>query len=76
MIGNPRSGTSLLRLMLNNHPFISVPPECGFVVWLYEKYKNEKFVNKKLINNFIIDLLGCKKFETWGLSKSEIVKCN
>ena len=40
VIGSPRSGTTLLRLMLNKNVKLSVPPEAGFLVWLYDKYKN------------------------------------
>lgn len=42
IIGSPRSGTTLLRLMMNSHPRIVVPPECGFAVWWYEKYQHWK----------------------------------
>jgi hypothetical protein len=31
VIGAPRSGTTLLRLMLDAHPELSIPPETGFV---------------------------------------------
>ena len=31
VIGNPRSGTTLLRLMLTGHPGIAIPPEGGFL---------------------------------------------
>ncbi len=72
IIGNPRSGTTLLRLMLNNHPLISVPPECGFAVWLYEKYKAENFLDKSIVRNFIADVVKSRKFETWGIDKEAI----
>ncbi|HEX2051523.1 MAG TPA: sulfotransferase [Actinomycetota bacterium] len=35
VVGSARSGTTLLRLMLNAHPAISVPPESRFVVELW-----------------------------------------
>ncbi|MDE2234040.1 MAG: sulfotransferase, partial [Gammaproteobacteria bacterium] len=38
VIGSPRSGTTLLRLILTSHPQIVVPPECGFVTWLYPTF--------------------------------------
>lgn len=31
IIGSPRSGTTLLRLMLDSHPELAVPPETGFL---------------------------------------------
>src|SRR3990167_7570563 len=32
IVGAPRSGTTLLRLMLDAHPDLAIPPETGFVV--------------------------------------------
>jgi len=32
IIGAPRSGTTLLRLMLDSHPHLAIPPETGFLV--------------------------------------------
>lgn len=31
VIGAPRSGTTLLRMMLDSHPWLAVPPETGFL---------------------------------------------
>lgn len=65
VIGNPRSGTSLLRIMLNSHSAIVIPPECGFIHWWYKKYKN--WNSKSSITEFITDLKTSKKIETWQL---------
>src|SRR5690606_13260697 len=35
VIGCPRSGTTMLQLMLHSHPRIAVPPETRFVVPAY-----------------------------------------
>src|SRR5258706_15772466 len=32
IIGSPRSGTTLLRFMLDAHPDLAIPPETGFLV--------------------------------------------
>lgn len=32
VVGAPRSGTTLLRLMLDSHPELAIPPETGFLV--------------------------------------------
>src|SRR5688572_7375160 len=32
IVGSPRSGTTLLRLMLDAHPELAIPPETGFLV--------------------------------------------
>src|SRR5690606_42086136 len=68
ILSNPRSGSSLLRIMLDCHPDIVVPPECGFLEWWYSKYKDwsiEDSVNKSKVSEFCLDLSSSRKFETW-----------
>jgi hypothetical protein len=72
IIGNPRSGTSLLRIMLNSHSQITVPPECGFMEWWYDKYKN--WSEESNIDEFIQDLKTSRKIETWGLNYEKLYK--
>lgn len=72
ILGNPRSGTSLLRIMLDCHSNIVVPPECGFIEWLFEKYGDW---DSSQVNDFISDLMETKKFKTWGLKKKSIKNC-
>lgn len=75
IIAHPRSGSTMLRLMINSHPNVVVPPECGFIQWLHKKYGNW---SKKLagddskIKDYLIDLQNCKKIETWGLDFARI----
>jgi len=73
ILGNPRSGTSLLRSLLNAHPSIIVPPECGFVLWLQQEWGNADWSNIDLLEPFASAVLGCRKFETWGLGKDAIL---
>lgn len=70
ILGNPRSGTSLFRLMLNNHSNITAPPESGFAHWLLTKYSNWSLMDSlsSRADQFITELIASKKFETWGLS--------
>ncbi|WP_369997271.1 sulfotransferase [Winogradskyella sp.] len=75
IIGNPRSGTSMFRMMMGSHSNIVVPPECGFIQWWYDKYKNWNIDNSKSINDvksFILDLKTSKKIETWNLNYAEL----
>jgi len=75
IIGSPRSGTSLLRLILTSHSQIVIPPECGFIVWLYREYKNwtaKDAVDDRLRGQFLIDLYACRKFDTWALDRAEL----
>lgn len=69
IIGNPRSGTTLFRLMLNAHPKISVAPESGFILWWWDKYKDWTAANisDATLNEFVADIQKSKKIETWNL---------
>ncbi|PWE19058.1 sulfotransferase family protein [Aliarcobacter skirrowii] len=70
IIGNPRSGTTLFRLMLNKHSKICVPPEAGFLVWLYKEFKDTVFnVN---YDYFIEQLMSTNKIETWNLDYEKL----
>lgn len=74
IIGNPRSGTSLLRLMLNAHPRITVPPECGFALWFAEKYTHCLPFSSVTYSLYVKDVIKSKKFETWGISEEELLE--
>lgn len=75
IIANPRSGSSMLRLMLNRHPGVVVPPECGYITWLYEKYKNFGCAGAdNSLSEFIEDVVSSKKFETWDVSATELLR--
>lgn len=70
IIGNPRSGTSLARLMLTNHPAICVPPECGFIQWWKDKYSDWTVADSldgKRVREFVADLETSRKIETWSM---------
>ena len=70
ILGNPRSGTSLLRLMLHSHSHISIPPESHFFLWLEDKYKDW---NISRLENYIIDLCASTKFETWNINHEDLL---
>lgn len=69
IIGNPRSGTTLFRLMLSAHPNIYIAQECGFLEYFYNKYK-DFHGEKKLIDNYIKDVLNSRKIEFWNLDET------
>lgn len=64
IIGNPRSGTTLFRLMMNKHSRISVPPEAGFLVWLNSSFNYFQIMDIPLL---IEALKNTKKIESWNL---------
>lgn len=69
ILANPRSGSSVFRLILNSSSYSVFPPECGFIQWLYPKYKNW---NRDMIDEFVIDVLNSKKMEGWDLSYANL----
>lgn len=73
IIANPRSGSTLLRLMLTSHPNICVPPECGWVVGKYDKYNTQTNINyEEFVEDFFDS--STKKIETWELTKGEVLQ--
>jgi hypothetical protein len=73
IIANPRSGSTLLRLMLTSHPNICVPPECGWIVGKYDKYGS---CNGDIdYGSFVEDFFhtSTKKVETWDILPKELM---
>lgn len=71
VLGNPRSGTTLLRLALSAHPEICIPPECGFAIWLESKFGCAPFPESA--ESFAMAVIKSKKFETWGLTVNDVI---
>jgi hypothetical protein len=70
VIGNPRSGTSLVRLVLTCHSEVLIPPECGFVVWLKDMFSDWSIVDSKDASRralFIQHVMASRKFDTWAV---------
>ena len=61
IVGSARSGTTLLRLILNAHPDVAVPPESRFVVELYDGNDDVD------TEDFIRRLSAHKRFQTWDI---------
>lgn len=77
ILGNPRSGTTLLRLVLTSHPDICIPPEGGFMCWLWPQFSDwsrNDWLDHSKIRKFSQAVERSKKFETWKISEAEITK--
>lgn len=61
IVGSARSGTTLLRLMLNAHESIAVPPESRFVVELWEGQEQVD------VDRLLGRLAAHKRFIAWDL---------
>lgn len=74
ILGNPRSGTSLFRLMLNSHSLINATPECGFLHWWYKKYADWDIscVTSNRLDEYISDLKSSKRIEDWKMDYTKL----
>ena len=72
IIANPRSGSSMLRLMLTCHRELHVPPECGFVMWLRDAYGDWSEASFDRLDAFLDALYQARKFETWEVPRGEL----
>ena len=72
VVGSPRSGTTLLRLMLNAHPELAIPPEAPFVVsapaWVRD---GERTVDAGRAANYF---LSREWFPVWSIERDELAE--
>ena len=60
IVGVPRSGTTLLRVMLDAHPELAIPPETGFVLDACRLDGEGDELRKRLLDTIT-------RFHTWGV---------
>lgn len=73
VLGNPRSGTSLFRSLLNAHPFVIIPPECGFILWLAPQWRSAAWDDPAVVRGFASAVCRSRKFETWHVAEADLV---
>lgn len=61
IVGSARSGTTLVRMILNSHPGVAVPPESRFIV---ELWRGEKAVD---VGETLAALAAHPRFQLWSL---------
>jgi Sulfotransferase family len=66
IVGSARSGTTLLRLILNAHPQVAVPPESRFIT---ELWRGEDEVHTQ---DLLQRLADHRLFQVWGLDIEEV----
>ena len=65
IVGSARSGTTLLRMMLNAHPDVAVPPESRFIVELYQS-------DEVLVDDFLARLGAHRRWISWDTSIEDV----
>jgi hypothetical protein len=72
VVGSGRSGTTLLRLMLEQHPDLAIPPESYFPVSMRHREPRYHSSTGFDLDAFVTDLLRNVRFQDWGLSESTV----
>lgn len=73
IIGNRRSGTTMLRLMLASHPNIGIPPEGGFIIELGWIFGRTKSFNKSHYASFVEKFFELDNAQDWELNKKDLL---
>jgi hypothetical protein len=73
IIGRPRSGTTLLRLLFEAHPHVLIPPESPFIISLYKKYGKVTTWDDRVIRDFCEDLFQQRYFDKWLIDKDVLL---
>lgn len=74
IIGRPRSGTTLIRHLLDAHPNILIPSECNFILALSGKYSHKKKFDRATLSSFLSDLRQTKAFSTLSIDNEQLEK--
>jgi hypothetical protein len=76
VIGCPRSGTTLVQLMLHAHPRIAVPPETRFVLRAYERRRDFDFTTPDGRRAFAHWLVRTKRLRVsdLGLDRATVIE--
>lgn len=73
IVGCDRSGTTLLRLMLNKHSKIDIPDESDFVSYLSDKRKKYGDLNKdENLELLYRDLYSVNRYRAWRLDEKTV----
>lgn len=72
IVGCGRSGTTLVRAILNAHPEVAVPGESYFVVWLGRQRRRYEVAGGFDQGSFLDDLSGQAWFRRWALPDDEV----
>src|SRR5262245_65602345 len=67
VLGVSRSGTSLLRQMLNHHSEVAIPTESYFIPQLWDRYR--RLMNTELL---LADLMRCFRVREWGIGLADL----
>jgi len=74
IIGRPRSGTTLLRMLFESNPNVIIPPESPVILNLYKKYQKLNNWKEKDIRDLVNDLYEQRYFDVWLMDREELTE--
>lgn len=72
IIGRPRSGTTLLRTILDAHPNLCIPHESPVILNLYSKYGKKTHWEQKDLESLYKNLESQHVFDVWNIDKTKL----
>jgi protein-tyrosine sulfotransferase len=73
IVGNPRSGTTLLRSILSNHPEVFIPPENGSLGGMIRTFAGNRHQPWKTVVTLMLEKFrGGYAFDYWKLDLDEV----
>ncbi len=72
IIGRPRSGTTLIRMLFDAHPNVIIPIESPFIVSIYGKYGKITHWTHEKILSFYDDLVSFQYFDEWTIDRDQL----
>lgn len=72
LVGSARSGTTLLRVMLDSHPVLAIPGESHFIDGMAAKKDRYERPNGFATDLFLDDLWRSSRFRLWGLQRDDL----
>lgn len=74
IIGRPRSGTTMLRTLLDANKYTSIPLESTVIISLYLKFRSVKFWNEEQLIKFYHSIFVQPKIDSWTINKDQLKK--
>lgn len=71
VVGCPRSGTSLLAVMLDSHPDVAVPPETSFIGAVATLQGSNEVVRQSFFDIVTADRIAISNWSDFGLDKDQ-----
>ena len=72
VLGAARSGTTMLRLMLNRHSRLAIPFESHFLVRIFAELPGDRPLELSEANRMADLVVGEKNFQTWHLDPTSV----